>query len=141
MILVDDIYPNHPQQGLRSRASRHWTGDVWKIIDILRDRRPDLILIPVDTFPTGTLFVLGADPANTVLWDLYDIIVSDAITASEEPPAEILERHDVLLPDDPLLWRLMEMMREARDSKHPIAAFERVRRVVDGAFPRKVTQS
>lgn len=141
VILVDDIYPNHPQQGLRSRASRHWTGDVWKIIDILRTTRPDLVLIPVDTFPTGTLVVLGADPSDTTLMDDWDVIVSDAIAASEVPPAEILERTHALHPEDPLLWKVFEMIRSARESDDPAAGLDRVRRLVAGAYPRKVTRS
>ena len=32
---------------------RFWTGAVWQIIPILRGARPDLIMLPIDTEPTG----------------------------------------------------------------------------------------
>ena len=40
VILVDDIFPNHPVQARRDRSSRHWTGDVWKFVSVLKSARP-----------------------------------------------------------------------------------------------------
>lgn len=53
-----------------------WTGDVWKLIPILRDYRPDLKLIVLDCGPTGLVLVSGLCPGNTVLEDRYDEIVA-----------------------------------------------------------------
>ena len=36
MIVLDDIFPNHPLQARRVRESGVWTGDVWKILPCLR---------------------------------------------------------------------------------------------------------
>lgn len=141
VILVDDIYPNHPTQALRQRSSRHWTGDVWKIIPILRTHRPDLVMVPLDTHPTGTLVVLGADPENRVLWEVFDVILADALAQPEVPPAEILERHNALSPNDRLLRRVLQMMAELRDSDDPQRDFAKVRHAVSGAHPRRLSRS
>ncbi|WP_337133804.1 class I SAM-dependent methyltransferase, partial [Staphylococcus aureus] len=43
LVVIDDIYPNHPAQAERDRRTRAWTGDVWKLHAILTDYRPDLV--------------------------------------------------------------------------------------------------
>jgi hypothetical protein len=62
-----------------------WVGDVWKLIPILRQYRPDLTLTVLDAWPSGLVLVSGLDPQSTVLADHYDRIVADWI--------------DVALPD------------------------------------------
>jgi SAM-dependent methyltransferase len=138
VVLIDDIYPNHPQQALRNRSSRHWTGDVWKIIEIFRLARPDLIMLPVDISPTGCLVVLGADPADRSLWNGFDSVLSEAIERAGDPPAEILQRQRALDPDDPLLWRALRTMRTLREVEDPTSGLEQLRRLIHGAMPRAV---
>jgi glycosyltransferase involved in cell wall biosynthesis len=58
-------------------ATRQWTGDVWKIIPILRRYRPDLSIRTVDCPPSGLVLVSGLDPANTQLREHYERIVSE----------------------------------------------------------------
>jgi hypothetical protein len=67
LIVIDDMIPNHPAQAARERRTKHWTGDVWKIRSVLREHRPDLYLLPLDTSPTGMLIVAGLNPASRVL--------------------------------------------------------------------------
>ncbi len=141
VILIDDIFPNHPVQARRRRVSRHWTGDVWKIIDVLRYGRPDLIVLPVDTSPTGTLVVIGADPTNREFWNGFDVIVGDLVARDEDPPETVLARKRALAPDDPLLARVFRMLVELREIDDPSAGMDRVRRLVRGALPRKVAAS
>ena len=102
LIVVDDIYPNHPAQAERDRRTRVWTGDVWKLHAILEEYRPDLVLLPIDTQPTGLLLVAGADPDNRRLWELYNTIVR-RYSEKLEPPAERLERAGVISPTSPLV--------------------------------------
>jgi hypothetical protein len=54
----------------RREASRHpdfWAGDVWKLVPILRQYRPDLKILLTDAAPTGLVFVTNLDPSNDVL--------------------------------------------------------------------------
>lgn len=53
-----------------------WTGDVWKLIPILREYRPDLTLTVLDVSPTGLVLVSGLDPDSTVLAEASDEIVA-----------------------------------------------------------------
>ncbi len=36
IVVIDDIFPNHPAQGQRERRTRAWTGDVWRLVETLR---------------------------------------------------------------------------------------------------------
>ena len=54
-----------------------WTGDVWKLIPILRKYRPDLHMTFLDCPPTGLVMITRLDPKNTTLKDNYEKIVAE----------------------------------------------------------------
>lgn len=55
----------------------YWTGDVWKIVPILKAYRPDLTISLVDCPPTGLVLVTGLDPKSKVLQENYFDIVRE----------------------------------------------------------------
>jgi hypothetical protein len=119
VIVFDDIFPNHPLQADRSRKSFIWTGDIWKIIFCLRTHRPDLLLLPINTYPTGLLMVVGLDPGNQQLTEKYTQIIQDFINECPEGqpvPAEILERSGAIAPDDPKIADILRTLRRTRVS-------------------------
>lgn len=80
LILLDDCLPvniemterEHRPALRRDKAiAGWWTGDVWKVVSILRELRPDLRITPVDVRPTGSIMVSNLDPTSTVLYDRY----------------------------------------------------------------------
>lgn len=97
VLLIDDIFPNHPKQALRERVTRAWTGDVWKLAEVLRTHRPDLFVLPLDTHPSGMLLVAGLDPANRVLWNQYNPIVRKYAEELAVPDA-VLARAGAIAP-------------------------------------------
>lgn len=99
LVVVDDIYPNHPAQAARERMTRYWTGDVWKLHDLLQKERPDLFLMPVDTSPTGLLLVAGLDSSNRRLWERYDKYIRDYVYDDVAVPAEVISRRGAVRPD------------------------------------------
>lgn len=54
-----------------------WTGDVWKLIPILREHRPDLRIDVLDCKPTGLVLLSGLKPGSRILPRAYDRIVED----------------------------------------------------------------
>lgn len=54
-----------------------WTGDVWKLIPILKKYRPDLNIRVLDAAPTGLVLVSSLDPDSTVLAENYSNIIDD----------------------------------------------------------------
>lgn len=97
VILLDDCLPinlemtereHRPELRLDQQVAAWWTGDVWKVVSVLRQYRPDLTLTPVNVSPTGSIVVTGLDPNSTVLADAYDEIIaqfdSQAPTTQDE---------------------------------------------------------
>lgn len=84
VVMLDDCLPINAEMtervfNMAGRLDRDnapsWTGDVWKIVPILKTYRPDLHITLVDTQPTGTVCVTNLDPDSTVLRDHYYQII------------------------------------------------------------------
>jgi predicted O-methyltransferase YrrM len=71
VIVFDDVLPRNVPEAARDRHTLAWTGDVFKVTRALRRLRPDLVVLEVDTQPTGTLVVLLPDARSSVLVDKY----------------------------------------------------------------------
>lgn len=99
-IVIDDVLPNRPIQAERSRKSRVWCGDVWRIVPLLRELRPDLRLTLLDTAPSGLLVVSGLNPADRRLWDSYNPVVGSLLARPLAPPETVLRRDGALAPDE-----------------------------------------
>lgn len=57
--------------------TKQWTGDVWKVVPILRKYRPDLTIKVLDCPPSGLVMISNLDPESSVLSDHYETILSD----------------------------------------------------------------
>ncbi|MEQ4204246.1 class I SAM-dependent methyltransferase [Actinopolymorpha sp. B9G3] len=100
VVVLDDVFPRRLSEAARNRYTADWTGDVYKIIPVLQRYRPDLCLVPVDTYPTGVLLILGLDPANTVLSSNYEEIVKMFVVPDPQPvPEALLKRAFALSPE------------------------------------------
>jgi len=115
VVVIDDVFPNHPAQAERARRTRVWTGDVWRLIDVLRRYRSDLFLLPLDAAPAGLLLIAGLDPTNRVLPQNYDKIVREA-HALPGPPSSVLERSDALDPSCEQVDHVIASLQEARQT-------------------------
>ena len=80
VITMHDVVPITPVAAERTwdrTLTGAWTGDVWKIVPILRRYRPDLELRVADCAPSGLAVVTNLDPGNTILAENYDRIVAE----------------------------------------------------------------
>ncbi len=121
LIVIDDIYPCHPVQAHRRRCSGSWTGDVWKLLPILRRHRPDLTLLCLNAHTTGLLLIAGLDAdgaaaGNDALRAAYPELVR-RYRPIAEPPAEVLERHGAIPSNHPLVVELLLLLRQARQQQ------------------------
>jgi hypothetical protein len=97
VIIFDDVLPRTVDEAARQRHTTQWTGDVFWVFEVLRRYRPDLIMVELNTRPTGLLAVFGLDPSSTVLADNFTDILAEFRRPDPQPvPAEVLDRLDVV---------------------------------------------
>jgi hypothetical protein len=114
VIIFDDVFPRTVDEAARERHTRSWTGDVFKVLGVLQEHRPDLTCLRVGTEPTGLLMVLGLDPTSTVLPDAYDRIVAERVRPDpQQVPADILAPITAQPPQRVLDTPLWSMLRDA----------------------------
>lgn len=117
LVVIDDIFPNHPLQAARDRKTRVWTGDVWKLRACLQKWRPDLHMLMLDTSPTGLMLIYGLEPGNDELSKNMEAILGTYLSPEfEQPPEEVLTRKGALRPDMPLLGSVLRGARAIRHS-------------------------
>jgi len=84
VIFVHDCLPLNERMAERERrwdetedeeTRDYWTGDVWKILIALKERRPDLKIIYLNCGPSGLVACLNPDRGSTVLQENYHQIV------------------------------------------------------------------
>lgn len=124
VIVIDDVLPRTVVEGGRGRVGEAdggaWAGDVYKVIDVLRRHRPDLVVLELDTRPTGTLVVLLPDPSDTTLAEEYDAVVPELVVPDPQAvPDWALERSRAIDPRMLLDAPIWGAIREARE--HPAA--------------------
>jgi hypothetical protein len=120
VVVVDDVLPRSTDEAARDRHTREWTGDVFKVSDVLLSVRPDLSLVLVDTQPTGLLLVHGLDPLNRQLTEHYDEIVRTHIASDPQVvPSEVLTRSRALAPEEALDLPVWDELRLRRGRRRP----------------------
>lgn len=89
LIILDDCLPlnvemtertHNIEQRKNQERAMWWTGDVWKLLPILRKYRPDLQITCIDAQPTGSVCITNLDSKSNNLRDSYTTIVREYLT-------------------------------------------------------------
>ncbi len=94
MILLHDCLPMNTRMAERTfrvdaaedpATQTFWTGDVWRMLPILKKYRPDLRIVALNCPPTGLVAVMQLDPGSRVLRQHYHAITAEfsALTLEE----------------------------------------------------------
>lgn len=118
VIVIDDVLPRNSREASREHVSGAWAGDVYKMIDVMRETRPDLVILEVDTAPTGTLVVLLPDAQDRSLLEAYDGVVADYVVPDPQTvPEWALRRSRAISPKALLDAPIWDALRQARDQR------------------------
>jgi hypothetical protein len=118
VIVIDDVMPRSIDEAARDRHTLAWTGDVYKVGQVLERYRPDLTVIAANTKPTGVLLVTGLDPSSTVLTDKYDEIIAEYVRDDpQDVPDDLMHRRHAADPDALLASGVWQELVKARDER------------------------
>jgi len=68
-IVLDDCFPRDRLTAERERHMGFWSGDVWKVVVLLKKYRPGLAIHTIAAPPTGLCIVRRLDPASRFIAD------------------------------------------------------------------------
>lgn len=118
VVVLDDMLPRSIDEAARDRHTDAWTGDVFKVAQVLEAYRPDLLCVLVDTKPTGQLVVFGLDASSTTLTRAYDAVHAQYVVPDPQAvPAQVLERRHAVDPEQFLASPFWDALRAARDKR------------------------
>jgi len=100
VIIIDDILPQDMSWTTRERETMAWTGDVYKIIPLLRRARPDLKIDVFDIDMKGLAAIHGLSPDNRTLSD--EIEAHEAFLTSEDSLLKSVEEIRSILAPRPV---------------------------------------
>jgi hypothetical protein len=118
--VFDDILPRNALEAARVRLTGAWAGDVYKAVQIIARNRPDLVVVLINTWPTGTAIVMGVDPLSDVLQGAYSSEVPYLEAEDpQSPPQEYMSRSAAVDPADLLASEAWPLLVAARESDDP----------------------
>jgi hypothetical protein len=79
VIFVHDCYPLDEQTAAREQRTRFWSGDVWRLIVLLKKHRPDLAVHTIGTPPTGLGLITRLDPTSRTLAERLPALISEGL--------------------------------------------------------------
>ena len=93
VILMHDCYPLDERTARREQVTGFWSGDIWRLMLLLRTHRPDLVVRTIATPPTGLGIVLNPDPTSQLLAERADELIGEylakdfGVLATRKPEA------------------------------------------------------
>ncbi|VXC14227.1 class I SAM-dependent methyltransferase [Nocardioides sp. AX2bis] len=102
VLVIDDVLPRKVVMANRKRSTTRWTGDVYKATAALRTLRPDLVVVEIDTQPTGTCVLMLPDAARGGVLPGYDdwVATTAVLPDPQDVPAEVLQRTRAMAPEE-----------------------------------------
>lgn len=79
LIFVHDCYPLDERTAAREQGTRFWSGDVWRLIVLLKKYRPDLSVHTIGAPPTGLGLITRLDPQSRTLADQLPTLVAEGL--------------------------------------------------------------
>lgn len=126
VVVFDDMLPRNVDEAARHRHTINWTGDVYKAAQALRTMCPELVVLDVDTQPTGVVVVLTPDANRGGVLPGYDDWLDVAMAPDpQDVPKDVLTRSRAYDPEQLLKsagWRQLPRLRRKRVNRATVRA-------------------
>jgi len=102
LVFIHDCYPLDARTAAREQTTAFWSGDVWRLIVLLKRHRPDLAIHTIAAPPTGLGLITRLDPRAGALTSALDELIAEGLATdyahieSDKPAALNLVANDWL---------------------------------------------
>ncbi len=79
LVFVHDCFPIDARSAAREQITAFWSGDIWRLIVLLKKYRPDLTIHTIGAQPTGLGLITGLDPTSTVLRSRLPELIAEGL--------------------------------------------------------------
>ncbi len=79
LIFIHDCFPIDARSAERDQTTGFWSGDIWRLMVLLKKYRPDLSLHTLGTPPTGLGLITHLDPASTGLRSRLPQLIAEGL--------------------------------------------------------------
>jgi Methyltransferase domain len=111
VVLVHDCYPIDARSAQRDQVTAFWSGDVWRLIVLLKKYRPDLRVHTLGTPPTGLGLITHLDPRSDVLRSRLPELIAEGMALDFSSIAQCRPEALNLVPYD---WPRVRHLLDAR---------------------------
>ncbi len=102
VIFVHDCYPLNAKTATREQRTAFWSGDVWRLVMLLKKYRPDLRLHTIAMPPTGLAAISGLNPQSRLVPDNLSELVAEGLAIDFSTIADCKAEALSLIPNH---WR------------------------------------
>jgi hypothetical protein len=111
LIFIHDCFPIDARSAERDQTTAFWSGDIWRLIVLLKKYRPDLAIYTIGAPPTGLGLITHLDPGSKVLASRLPQLISAGMTLEFSAIAQRRPEALNLLPYD---WPRVRQLLDAR---------------------------
>jgi hypothetical protein len=79
LVFIHDCFPIDARSAERDQTTAFWSGDIWRLMVLLKKYRPDLSIHTLGTPPTGLGLITRLDPASTVLRSRLPQLIAEGL--------------------------------------------------------------
>jgi len=79
VIFIHDCHPIDARSSTREQTTRFWSGDVWRLIVLLKRHRPDLEIRTLATPPTGLGMITRLSPASRLISEQLATLTAEGL--------------------------------------------------------------
>ncbi|HEY6458250.1 MAG TPA: class I SAM-dependent methyltransferase [Steroidobacteraceae bacterium] len=113
LIFVHDCYPIDARSAQRDQTTAFWSGDIWRLIVLLKKHRPDLLIHTIGTPPTGLGLMTRLDPSSTVLRRRLPQLIAEGMALDY---SSIAQRRPEALNLVPYDWQRVRQLLDSNPS-------------------------